>query len=91
MSGNVWEWTWDGFGSFSPGVVRDPLGPKEFTLMVNNIRIHGEKASLHKEIVRVVRGGSVNSSKKDLRISNRQWLFPSERNGTLGFRLVRSK
>ena len=59
--------------------------------MINNLTVHGEVASVHKEIVRVVRGGSVNTSEKDLRISNRHWLFPTEKNGNVGFRLVRSK
>ena len=32
MSGNVWEWTWDNFGSYDPGTLIDPTGPISGTM-----------------------------------------------------------
>jgi sulfatase modifying factor 1 len=89
MSGNVWEWTWDHYGSeyYSRLVAKhDPIGP-----------LNGNR--------RVLRGGSWSLPERHSRVYARSGLLPrasggsiSEKDGgpmllehgTVGFRLVRS-
>ena len=35
MSGNVWEWVWDGWGDYPSRSVAEPLGPKSSSYRVN--------------------------------------------------------
>ena len=35
MAGNVWEWTWDGYGSYGSGAVSDPRGAASGSSRVN--------------------------------------------------------
>ena len=34
MAGNLWEWTWDGYGEYSPVAQTDPRGPSSSLLRV---------------------------------------------------------
>jgi formylglycine-generating enzyme required for sulfatase activity len=78
MTGNVWEWVWDRYGSYATSgkkagadSIRDPQGNKG-----------GE--------YRVYRGGSWAYDPEYTRVANRYWHDPGYRLFDLGFRLIRS-
>ncbi len=45
MVGNVWEWTWDWYGSYGSGVVTDPRGAASGSLRVSRGGSWGNEAS----------------------------------------------
>ena len=71
MSGNVWEWVWDGYGDYSSRSFTEPEGPNSSSS-------------------RVYRGGGWNDLAGFVRVSNRDWLDPSDREYDLGFRVSRT-
>ncbi|NUN99172.1 MAG: SUMF1/EgtB/PvdO family nonheme iron enzyme [Saprospiraceae bacterium] len=76
LSGNVWEWCWDGYEEnfyeeFRSLAANNPTGPDKWT------------------IVRVLRGGSWNDNSYGSRSSYRDGYFGSDWNFNGGFRLAR--
>lgn len=74
LHGNIWEWCWDGYGSYSPKPTRDPCGPKRFFWWTER---------------RILRGGSFVDSLENLRAARRIDVDPKRRFRLFGFRCVR--
>ena len=74
LSGNVWEWCWDGYSAQFYSKEECELDPR------------GEMDSLE----RVCRGGGFSSEKESLRLKIRGRFPMEHRWNGLGFRLVRS-
>ena len=72
MSGNVWEWCQDLFGSYSSSAQTDPTGPT------------GSSSGSF----RVWRGGSWSDDARSCRVSNRFSYSPSGRGNSIGLRLA---
>jgi formylglycine-generating enzyme required for sulfatase activity len=75
MSGNVLEWCWDWYGSYTDRAQTNPVGPSGPTSLGTT---------------RVVRSGSWSDYDRGVRSIDRNYKSPSTRNKNLGFRLVRS-
>jgi formylglycine-generating enzyme required for sulfatase activity len=75
MSGNVWEWCWDRYGSYSDAYQTDPRGPA---------------GPAFPQDLRTDRGGSWNHGAPFLRSANRDAYIPSYRYWLMGFRVCRS-
>lgn len=77
LSGNVWEWCWNSYSSYSDEAQENPRGETS----------HSGDASG----TRVVRGGDWDSAESYLRASARFLNSPAMKSGNLGFRVVRKK
>jgi formylglycine-generating enzyme required for sulfatase activity len=76
MHGNVWEWCWDWYGTYSAAAQSDPSG------------LVGPASP---GMNRVNRGGSWYIGAQNLRSAIRDYFIPSHRDYYLGFRLARSQ
>ena len=75
MAGNVWEWTWDRYATYSASAVTDPQGPATGTGSTS----------------RVIRGGSWINIADLLRSFSRTLTAPSGWGSAIGFRSALSK
>ena len=74
MVGNVWEWTWDWYGSYGSGAVTDPRGAASGMVRVFRGGSWNDGA-----------GGAYHA-----RSALRSNSFPDNRNSNIGFRPARS-
>jgi formylglycine-generating enzyme len=76
VSGNVWEWCWDFYGSdyyswcYEQGTVINPTGPED-------------------GIYRIIRGGGWSSTAHFCRVATRHTYYPLSTGDTIGFRICR--
>lgn len=75
LSGNVYEWCWDWYGSYNEKLQSDPKGP----------------TGPFEGLLKVIRGGAWDSEKYKCEISERNSLNPGEKANNVGFRFVRKK
>jgi formylglycine-generating enzyme required for sulfatase activity len=75
MSGNVWEWCWDRYGSYGG---KNQANPK------------GSAGRISPDVLRVRRGGSWSVDAASLRTAARDSFTPASKGNHLGFRVCRS-
>ena len=76
MSGNVWEWCWDRFDSYSSGAQTDPTGPTSGSTRV----FRGGSCSYDASCARSTYRNDYYGNSCD---------YPSNRSSRIGFRLIR--
>jgi formylglycine-generating enzyme required for sulfatase activity len=69
MSGNVWEWNWDWYGTYPPGPVTDPTGPTSGSCRVPRGGSWGDYAQYCRSAFRVNHYPSSRSNVLGFRIA----------------------
>ena len=80
MSGNVWEWCWDLYGSYEAAAQKDPKGPTSRAWRPWDVLISSK--------ARVLRGGCYVGNAAECRVASRDNIGPKNRAGIAGFRCV---